>query len=59
MRKTYIIPCVEIIPCMTGTTLDTLSEKTGEAGVINDGELDSNQSSFFDDIEVKGSLWDD
>ena len=38
---------------------DDFSEKTNDAPVINNGELDSNSSTFEEDMTSAKGLWDE
>lgn len=58
-KKTYIIPEVEIYMMEGMKLLDDFSEKTNDAPVINNGELDSNSSTFEEDMTSAKGLWDE
>ena len=58
-KKSYIIPEVDIYTMKGIKLLDSLSEKTSDAPVVNGVELDANNGSFVDDTQPTKGLWDE
>ena len=59
--KIYISPDIEIIEVEPTKILEhTITEKRDQASTMNNGELDSNSSSVFDEGELNSNsnLWE-
>ncbi len=59
-RKIYVTPESEVVP-LTGERLldDGFSEDKDNAPELNDGELDANSFTLFDEDANSKNLWDE
>ena len=60
-KKTYITPVSDVVPLMGERLLgdDGFSEPKRDVSVLDDGELDANSTSFFEEGAYSNKLWDE
>ena len=60
-KKTYITPVSDVVPLMGERLLgdDGFSESQRGVPVLDDGELDANSTSFFEEGAYSNKLWDE
>lgn len=60
-KKSYITPVSDVVP-LSGERLlgdDGFSEPKKDVPVLDDGELDANSTSFFEEGVFNNKLWDE
>ena len=59
-KKKYVIPVSEVVPLTGGRLLDDgFSEQKDNIPELNNGELDANSFTLFDEDANRNKLWDE